>query len=1012
MAKPNWYFFYQGESKESEWTQEFAARRKEIEETVKPAFVTVLDMTGVPSDGEWATVCYRGPLYFDFDAEGDLELVINQVGVFMAKIQEEWGFDLNQLRLYASGGKGFHIEIPMECFIPKVSPNGYKWLPYVYREMAQQVIVDTLDLNIYTGKRGRQWRTLNVERENGNYKVQLNPADVFRMGPADYKAAVGKTCTPFEAEPPVCNARLATAFDQAVRKVAEQARTRKKKSEQASKILDPWKQASKHPPTILAIMRGEKLDDTVGFQRIATQLSIYATAVGLGKQEFLDMCEGLCQKHQGDSYRYSGPKKRRKELARMYEYMEHDALYVFDPQPIAAMLKRGIQAPDLGLMLDEEEAEKARKVETKKANAELKPPAPSSDEAPWTGEGEPPAPPPAVTSSTEDGEDEDDDLGLDDLMRGMRRGVVINQHGIFRKTEQGQFPVCRASFGAVSQLIRIENGEVGDFQGYEVELIHAGRRRLVMMPVDILASSSKYKAFIARFGISFQGAEIEVGAIMDYLSEKGNGSGRTIYSFPREGFFIIQNPHPEVKGRQMVPVYLTQTEFISGLPKDDPHQFTLRYAPDQVKGSYNIDLHKADDLSEKHKETIRALLSFNVADVVVDMVGWMVAAHYRSIYLHYFGQFPSLQAWGEAGSGKSQTVERLAKLHWLHSGPHIRSAMAGTSLALDTAVSTSTSAPMLIDEYKPRELSTIRGRKEKIKDIIKAAYIGSDVGDRGTINKTGDSHLSTIKSKATAPVAFMAEALEMETAIMERCVNVGFSQSYHTPERSEAFEKLKRDFPALSALGKTIVNFGFRINHQQFIDSLDKLIKQAEQKAIALGSSRKEAPRVIYNRAVVLHGMQILRGILNTIYGTEFDEMIDNLVGTHQKTANESDGVRHGKMSEMAKVLNRLALLSYEEESPCFVEMGKHYLPVAMGIEISVPRAFDQYRRYCVMVHEAPLFDTLETFMNAIAHYSATTDRVCGGSDLRREGSTEMIVRLDTARMTTDGVSGFRKALA
>lgn len=1003
MAKPNWYFFYQSEGKESEWAQEFADRRKEIEETVKPAFVTVLDMTGVPTDGDWASVCYRGPLYFDFDAEGDLELVINQVGVFMAKVQEEWGFDLNQLRLYASGGKGFHIEIPMECFIPKMSTNGYKWLPYVYREMAQRVIVDTLDLNIYTGKRGRQWRTLNVQRENGNYKVQMNPADIFRMDPDGYRDLVSKTCTPFEAEPPVCNARLATAFDQAVRKVAEQARTRKKKSEQASKILDPWKAAHKHPPTIMAIMRGEKLDPDVGFQRIATQLSIYATAVGLGRQEFLDLCEGLCQKHQGDSYRYSGPKKRRTELGRMYDYMEHDALYVFDPQPIAAMLKRGVQAPDLGLMLDDAEVERANKVEAQKANAELKPSKDAEEQVPWEGEGDP-------SPTPQDNSSEYEDLGIEDIMIGMRRGLLVNKFGIFRKTDQGQYPVCRAHFGSINQIIRIENGEVGEFQGYEVDLINAGRRRLTMIPVDVLASSTKYKGLMARFGISFQGAEIEVSAIMDYLSEQAEKLGNIIYSFPREGFFIIQNPHPDATERQLVAVYLTQTQFLTSLPPDHPHQFTLRYAPDQVKSSYNIDIHKAEKLGERHKETIKALLSFNTPDVVVDMVGWMVAAHYRSMYLHYFGQFPSLQAWGEAGSGKTQTVERLSKLHWLHSGPHIRSAMAGTSLALDTAASTSTSAPMLIDEYKPRELAMVRGRKEKIKDIIKAAYVGSDVGDRGTINRGGDSHLSTIKSKATAPVAFMAESLEMETAIMERCVNVGFSQANHTPERSEAFERLKRDFPSLSALGKQIVNFGFMVKHDVFVADLDRLIKETEEKAAATGGSRKEAPRVVYNRAVVLHGMQTLRAVLRSVYGDEFDGMIDNLVGTHQITANESDGVRHGKMSEMAKVLNRLALLSYEEESPCFVEIGKHYMPVPMGIEISVPRAFDQYRRYCVSVHEQPLFDTLETFMNAMAFYSGTVDRICGGSALRREGSSEMVVRIVLAKMTADGVSGFRRA--
>jgi hypothetical protein len=49
---------------------------------------------------------------------------------------------------------------------------------------------------------------------------------------------------------------------------------------------------------------------------------------------------------------------------------------------------------------------------------------------------------------------------------------------------------------------------------------------------------------------------------------------------------------------------------------------------------------------------------------VADLLGWFVACHYRSAYLYLFHQFPLLQVYGTAGSGKSQTVKMLAHLHW------------------------------------------------------------------------------------------------------------------------------------------------------------------------------------------------------------------------------------------------------------------------------------------------------------------------------------------------------------
>src|SRR6185312_3660952 len=129
-----------------------------------------------------------------------------------------------------------------------------------------------------------------------------------------------------------------------------QQRGRKKRLEKANALLDPWKRAKKHPPTIEALMAGENVAEGAGFQAIALQLAIYATSVGLAHDEFLARCAGLCEKHVSDSNRYGTAEKRRAELSRMWHYMSEDSLYEFDPGPIARLMRPGLAMPDMGVI--------------------------------------------------------------------------------------------------------------------------------------------------------------------------------------------------------------------------------------------------------------------------------------------------------------------------------------------------------------------------------------------------------------------------------------------------------------------------------------------------------------------------------------------------------------------------------------------------------------------------------------------------------------------------------------
>ncbi len=79
--------------------------------------------------------------------------------------------------LFASGGKGFHIFIPLGLLHPggidRVGVQTARHFPYICREFVMGIVVDGVDLTIYSKGKGHQIRQVAVQRDNGAYKVPV-----------------------------------------------------------------------------------------------------------------------------------------------------------------------------------------------------------------------------------------------------------------------------------------------------------------------------------------------------------------------------------------------------------------------------------------------------------------------------------------------------------------------------------------------------------------------------------------------------------------------------------------------------------------------------------------------------------------------------------------------------------------------------------------------------------------------------------------------------------------------
>ena len=224
------YFYCTGKTT---WRTATAQRLMVMLANDPPEFRTVLgiiaDINGeMPKEG-WPVL---GPMFFDFDATDDIDESIEGFQHFLANLQG-LPLDLRMCRLFASGVKGMHIEIPMECFMSKIPVHGILGLHHVYREVAYSLYVDTLDLSVFSGGKGRQWRVPNRQRAGGTYKVPLTVQEALTLTAESYAELVSEPrAFPVLVKPELC-LELAQAYALARDKVMVKANRQRKVTDTA-----------------------------------------------------------------------------------------------------------------------------------------------------------------------------------------------------------------------------------------------------------------------------------------------------------------------------------------------------------------------------------------------------------------------------------------------------------------------------------------------------------------------------------------------------------------------------------------------------------------------------------------------------------------------------------------------------------------------------------------------------------------------------------------------------------
>lgn len=962
------YFFYQ-ETEKSKWFPALASERESVIRQRKPALVSVLDVdNSFDADltlDEIRNLRYSGPLYFDWDAS-DINEATQHFKEFLTNLQAR-GVPLDMLRLYATGKKGYHCEIPMQVFMGKVPANGLPNLPDIYREIAHALYVPTLDLRIYTARRGRMWRCPNVLRDNGKYKVQISADEALNMTTALYDQVCSSPRNALPIEPPAFNAELGLLYAQSrdkVEKGVTKKKSKKAQSEPLKKFGGEW------PETLQHILLGVTVKPGVGWNMISMQLAITASELGKTEEQMLADAEPLIISHESDSTRYNSPRKRRDDLREMFRYVAGNPCYEFSVGGVMALVMPEVRANcDLSI-------------------GDFIPDTPLTVVAGATGEG-------ADTHDTQDTTEAEGDPTVEIIPEEEENAPIrLSRAGIFTRNETGYVKACAIGMGRVTLLRKMDEVDVG----YEVEVFKDGKPKgLHIVPMDRLASKANFQAWSFTWSASMGASDAQTSKLADILSRRAERNNNVTYIVTREGIDLLVRPGKPGQTEA------TATELVWSCPEkvvsSKGGNYRFRSNLDKY-GAFRSDLMNAPALTEEDADLIENLLQINTTENLGKLLGWFSAAFLCQIIRRYYRQFPSLQCFGQAGAGKSKTTGLLNHLHYYLKEPKSLMAQGQTQYPMLAAMGSSASQPVIFEEVKAREMS--KPLKDFLLNLFRNNYDGHMMA-RGTLTKDASAKEITINEfDNSGPVAFVGESVENQSAILERCIVVSLSKQdrYGKNEHFHAVAERRTD---LGKLGKAIACNVLALDIAQMRKDFDGIFKQVRR---SIGPRAEEFERPAFNIAVVVLGLKLLQDTLHPVFGDRFDarvmEMREHLI-THAASGMPEN------MSEMARVLDVMAQLSRNQDAQYRLDRNVDYTVSADGrtMDLKLRTAYVKYVRWQRSLSMEVLFDNESAFIAAATNYAGVVKRACPENEALYDSPRAVIYRFNLDYLDNEKVDAF-----
>ena len=214
------------------------------------------------------------------------------------------------------------------------------------------------------------------------------------------------------------------------------------------------------------------------------------------------------------------------------------------------------------------------------------------------------------------------------------------------------------------------------------------------------------------------------------------------------------------------------------------------------------------------KEISGDLFRFNTYERTINILGWVGACFLKERLRQRKIKLSHLIIAGGAGSGKSETLEKIIQPIFGLQGSGI-GCSGITKFSTLKSTSSTNLLPVIFEEYKPHKLSKIE--LDLISATLRSTY------DYQT-SQRGRADQSVVNYMRRSPICLVGESSFDETAIKERIVDVQFAKSDRTAEHTKSYRYLAKHEDQLNSLGKALLLLVMNIPDE----ALDELIQQSK----------------------------------------------------------------------------------------------------------------------------------------------------------------------------------------
>ncbi len=938
------YHYYQKEGGEEEWK---IVPVNKVGELPPHMYRTILSIDTPPTESTtkegYHAIKFSGPLYFDLDDAASPASTAKHLVALIDKLKK---LDVEEtcLAIYASGGKGFHLTVDQENFIEKPQ-KGYGYLPAIYKEIAFELSVASMDFRVYSARKGRMLRCANIKRPNGLHKVQITAEEarnIAAMGKEEAEKFYKDLCAePRESFATVSEGRafgLQGLFDSSKKKVEGLG----KKAAKAKPVDLP-----DDLPSFDAMLRGEGLRSDSGFHPIAMQISITAHARGMTCEELVEAASGLIENHASDGSRYDTADKRRREIRRMFDYTEDNPCYAYSPGAIRCLLSH--QAPDLaGIEASVEEVQEG------------------------------------IDNPSESSEYD-------------HAGVILTSGGVSIPVEGGTKRALALGFHETTEMISSTTGNATVLQA-RVTIPGGKDLGIKSFELDAFYSANSLNKAVMPFGQVFTGNDTQARGVYLRLVEKARNGGRRLYVLNREGIDVVSLPfHPNENVQKGVLVFADRLSVLRSKEAEGYEDFKVKFVgyPNPL-GVFQSDLSMAPRIKDAKpeeiellRETLWHLLKCQTPAYLSKLIGWMTACHYRMIFHKGYQQFPLLHVNGAAGAGKTSMVKLVANMHY-YRGEAKMLTPSSTAFAIKEAAAASASIPLIIDEYKPQAMS--QGRHDEFKLMFRDAYNCRETARGGGTRESSDFRVIQ-STQLAAPICFVAEAAESEPAVMERVVLLTLVKPPATRQEEffKHFSAANRNRETLGIIGafmaKAIVNTYTVEKLQEEFDPIyndtrkELMLQPGEEQTLSFAQRKSKTSakeRTVYNYAVLRFGLAKFQAVVTKIMGSDENaerkaDVLEALEAMYVEATSSVSELQSQTTPEWLKVFNALSGMAAADDYTSYkLTEGKHYAVTEHNgetiLEIDARMCYMKYRISCSAQNDKPLFPSEMAFVHALQY--------------------------------------------